>query len=317
MKSIGPIVESSEAFIISKMFHTTKNTILYIGKDDREIINIQNKLSWLLPNQKVLLYKAWDQIPYDNISPSKEVQTSRLKTLNYLNSNQRERKILLTTVNAIIQKIIPKNKLNESFFQISIYDKIEVNKLILLLVKLGYERTSIVRDKSEFAIRGSIIDIFLPQHNKPIRIDLFDNDIESIYEFDPITQKRIKKSHLENIILHPSCELIIEDNNIEIFRANFRLIFQDYRKSKIYEFFSNRKIPSGGEQYLPLFYKRMDTLFDYCENSKLILQNDILNLFEERIENLNDFYSARIQSNDEFYLKPTSLFVEENYFKNF
>ena len=115
MKSIGPIVENSEAFIISKIFHTTKNSILYIGKDDREIINIQNKLSWLLPNQKVLLYKAWDQIPYDNISPSKEVQTSRLKTLNLLNSNQRERKILLTTVNAVIQKIIPKNKLNESF----------------------------------------------------------------------------------------------------------------------------------------------------------------------------------------------------------
>ena len=186
MKSIGPVIDKTEAFIISEIFNNSENSIVYVGKNDREIINIQQKLSWLLPQQKILLYKAWDQIPYDNISPSKEIQTSRLETLFYLNSHTEEKIILLTTLNGIIQKTLPKNEIKKNFITISKNSKIQLDKLLILLVKLGYERSSIVRDKSEFAVRGSIIDIFLPQFDKPIRIDLFDNDIESIFEFDPI-----------------------------------------------------------------------------------------------------------------------------------
>ena len=87
MKSIGPVIDKTEDFIISEIFYKSDTSLVYIGKDDREIINIKNKLTWLLPDQLVLLYKAWDQIPYDNISPSKEIQTSRLETLFHLSSN--------------------------------------------------------------------------------------------------------------------------------------------------------------------------------------------------------------------------------------
>ena len=316
MKFLGPIVEKSESFIIGEIFRTSKNSLIYIAKDDREINDIYSKLLWLLPNKKILIYKAWDQIPYDNISPSKEIQTSRLNTLNYLNTYKEEQKILLTTVNAIIQKTIPKKILNEYFLNIVTNTKLNLSNLISSLIRLGYERTSIVRDKSEFAIRGSIIDIFLPQYKSPFRIDLFDNDIESIFEFDPITQKRTTKTSVENIILSPSSELIIDDKNLEIFRSKFRTNFDNYRKSQVYELFSNSGFPAGGEQYLPLFHDNMDTLFDYCENYHLLLQNDVLDLAHERIENLNDFYDARIQSNDKFYLKPEFLFIDSHSFKN-
>ena len=124
----------------------------------------------MLPNQLVLLYKAWDQIPYDNISPSKEIQTSRLETLYHLISNNEKKIIVLTTLNAIIQKTLPKHEITKNFITISKKSKIKIDKFLHLLIKLGYERTSLVRDKSEFAIRGSIIDIFLPQYDKPIRI---------------------------------------------------------------------------------------------------------------------------------------------------
>ena len=105
MKSIGPVIDKTEAFIISEIFHKGDTSLVYIGKDDREIINIKNKLTWLLPDQLVLLYKAWDQIPYDNISPSKEIQTSRLETLFHLSSNNENKIIVLTTLNAIVQKL--------------------------------------------------------------------------------------------------------------------------------------------------------------------------------------------------------------------
>ena len=314
MKSIGPVVEKTEAFIVSEIFKNSETSIVYIGKDDREIINIQKKLSWLLPKQKILLYKAWDQIPYDNISPSKEIQTSRLETLFYLSTHKEEKIILLTTLNGFIQKTLPKNTIEKNFITILKKTKLEINKILILLIKLGYERTSLVRDKSEFAIRGSIIDIFLPQFNNPIRIDLFDNDIESIFEFDPITQKRTSKINLESFTLNPSSELIIDEDNLKKFRTSFRSIFQNHRNSQVYELFSSGVIPAGGEQFKPLFYEKLETLFDYCENSQLIFQNDIIEIFDERIENLNDYYQARINSDDPFYLSPDFLFIDKNYF---
>ena len=315
MKSTGPVIDKTEAFIISEVFHKSDIPLVYIGKDDREIINIKNKLTWLLPNQKVLLYKAWDQIPYDNISPSKDILTTRLNTLFYLSSNKEEKIIVLTTLNGIIQKTLPTNEIKKNFFTISKKSKIEIDKFIFLLIKLGYERTSLVRDKSEFAIRGSLIDIFLPQFSKPVRLDLFDDYIESIFEFDQVSQKRIKESDIDSFTLNPSSELIIDKEKLEKFRANFRSLFQDYRKSLTYEIFSTGIIPSGGEQFIPLFYDKLETLLDYCENSKLIIHNDIMELYYERIENLNDYYEARINSNDPFFLKPNYLFIEKNYFK--
>ena len=91
MKSIAPVIDNTQAFIISELFQKSDNSLLYIGKDEREIINIKKKLNWLLSDQKVLLYKAWDQIPYDNISPSKEIQTSRLDTLFHLSSKNQSK----------------------------------------------------------------------------------------------------------------------------------------------------------------------------------------------------------------------------------
>jgi len=314
MKSIGPVIDKTEAFIISEIFNKNDSSLVYIGKDDREIINIKKKLSWLHPNLRVLLYKAWDHIPYDNISPSKEIQTSRLETLFYLSSIKETKIIILTTLNGIMQKTVPKNEINKNFITISKKNKFQIDKILFLLIKLRYERTSIVRDKSEFAVRGSIIDIFLPQFDKPIRIDLFDEDIDSIFEFDPISQKRVKESNLESFTLNPSSELIIDNENLEKFRAEFRSLFQNYRKSQTYELFSSGLVPSGGEQFLPLFYKNLETLFDYCENSQLIIHNDIIELFDERIENLNDYYEARSNSNESFFLKPQYLFIDKDYF---
>ena len=94
MKSVGPILESTEAFIINEFFKNSSDSIVYIGKNDREILNIYNKLLWLLPEVNILIYKSWDQIPYDNISPSKDIQISRLETLYYLDSNREEKKIV-------------------------------------------------------------------------------------------------------------------------------------------------------------------------------------------------------------------------------
>ena len=115
---IGPTIHKIEPFYIFDYFKKNNTSILYIGKDEREISSIQKKLNWLLPDTDVLLFKAWDQIPYDKVSPSKEVQIERLKTLKIL-SDSNSNKIILTTINSIIQKTIPNYLINENSFNLS------------------------------------------------------------------------------------------------------------------------------------------------------------------------------------------------------
>ena len=116
--TIGPSIHNVEPFFISQFYQNSNKSILYIGKDEREISSMEQKIKWLLPDVEILLFKSWDQIPYDNVSPSKEVQIERLKTLKIL-SNSKAKRIILTTINSITQKIIPKSIINSQLFKIS------------------------------------------------------------------------------------------------------------------------------------------------------------------------------------------------------
>ena len=306
---LGSVPLGSEAFAIAEDFINIDKSILYIACDDREIFNIKSKLKWLLPKTEILIYRSWDQIPYDNVSPSKEIQSERIKTLYNLSDNNK--KLIITSVNAIIQKTINKEFLNTNFIEIFINQKIDFNNLIFKLLSLGYERTSVVRDKTEFAIRGSIIDIFIVDHEHPIRIDFFDNKIESIYSFNHITQKRLNKLNNKKIIIYSSSELLLNEESIKLFRKNFREIFSNYRLSHIYHSFSEGIIPPGGEQFIPVFLNNMESIFTYLKNTQIILTNEFYNLLEVRIENIDDFFNARKNLNENFFLEPSNLYLSK------
>ena len=313
--TIGPSIHNVEPFFISQFYQNSNKSILYIGKDEREISSMEQKIKWLLPDVEILLFKSWDQIPYDNVSPSKEVQIERLKTLKIL-SNSKAKRIILTTINSITQKIIPKSIINSQLFKISKNQKFKFEDLINNLVLLGFQRTSLVRDKSEFSVRGSILDIFPNDRSKPIRIDFFDEEIETIFEFDPITQKRLKEinSDLEFNIIN---ELILNENNLNLFRKNFREIFPEYRNSQVYNLFSENIIPSGGEQFLPLFYDNLETLFDYIKDYTILLNDEFKNIFENRLENINDFYLARKNNKENFFLSPEFFYLNKEIFQKY
>ena len=308
---LSSIPIQAEAFAISELFNNIDNSILYISKDDREIFNIKEKIEWLLPKTEILIYRSWDQIPYDNVSPSKEIQSERINTLYNLSKNNNKR-IILTSINAIIQKTIDNNFLNENIIEITVNKKIDFNHLAIKLSSLGYERTSVVRDKTEFAIRGSIIDIFISNQENPIRIDFFDDTIDSIYSFDQITQKRLDKLNITPISINISRELILNQKSIELFRKKFREIFNNYRLSQIYYSFSENILPPGGEQFIPLFFNEMKTIFSYLDKTTIILSNNFSNMLELRLENIDDFYNARKDLKENFFLEPKKLFLTKN-----
>ena len=309
-KNLSSVLEGSESFVIAEEFINTEKSILYIARDDREIYNIKEKLKWFLPKVEILIYRSWNQIPYDNVSPSKEIQSERIRTLYQL--SKKNKTIILTSVNAIIQKTINKKILSNNFIEIHVNKKINFNSFIRKLSSLGYQRVSVVRDKTEFAIRGSIIDVFIVGHEKSIRIDFFDDKIESIYTFDNITQKRLDKFEGNSFFIYTSSELLLNEESINLFRKNFRECFPNYRLSKIYHSFSDSIIPPGGEQFIPLFLEKMESLFSFIDNTKIILTPFFNNLLELRIENIDDFYNARKDLNENFYLEPSRLYLSKN-----
>ena len=306
---LGSVPYGSEAFVIAEDFKKINKSILYIAKDDREIFDIKTKLEWLLPKNEILIYRSWDQIPYDNVSPSKEIQSERIKTLYHLTNNKK--KLILSSVNAIIQKTVDIKFLNKNFIEIYINQKIRFNDFISKLLLLGYVRTSVVRDKTEFAIRGSIIDIFIVDNEYPIRIDFLDDTIETIYTFDFITQKRLEKLDNKKYFIYSSSELPVNEDSIKLFRENFRKLFLNYRLSQVYHSFSECIIPPGGEQFIPLFLKNMESIFSYLENTQIILNSQFSYLLDSRIENILDYFNARKDLNENFFLKPSKLYFSK------
>ena len=307
---LGSVPDGAEPFIIAENFINTKNSIFYIAKDDREIYKINDKLKWLLPNIEILIYRSWDQIPYDNVSPSKEIQSERIKCLFQL--TKEKKRIILTSVNAIIQKTVNNEFIESNFIEIFTGKKFNFNNLINRLNSLGYDRTSVVRDKAEFSIRGSIIDIFIADINHPIRIDFFADTIESIYTFDPINQKRIKKLKKEKILIYSSSEILLSQSSIDLFKKNFRNFFSDYRLSHVYHSFNEGVMPPGGEQFLPFFLDKMQSVFSFSNNFEIILNKDFYPLLDIRLENINDFYKARKDLKENFYLEPSNLYFSKD-----
>ena len=117
---------------------------------------------------------------------------------------------------------------------------------------------------------------------------------------------------MEKIYINPSKEILITEKTIALFRENFRANFTDYRKSEYYHSVSEGMLPSGIEQFLPFFYKNLSTLFLFCNDYDFLLNNDFIELLKTRLENINDFYQARINSYDIYNIKPKELYLNYN-----
>ena len=201
-KLVGSVKKGCEFFYIASHLHNDDKSLLYVGRDDREIFNIKKKIKWLAPNVNALIYQSWDQIPYDKVSPSKEIQAERIKTLFDL-KKLKNKTVVLTSINALIQKTLNYDFLSKYFVNIKQGEEIRFDKLIKNLILLGYQRTSIVRNKSDFSVRGSIIDIFIPEKINPIRVDFIGDIIDSIQLLDVFLSY-----HIEGLIKVKSMDMV-------------------------------------------------------------------------------------------------------------
>lgn len=291
--------EGQDAHILAEMareLSRERKVLIHIAMDDTRAAGLLELFAYFAPDVEVVSFPAWDCLPYDRVSPNAEIVSERVNALSRLlewkASDKFLPRILLTTVNAATQRVMPMASLEKSGFSAKVGQRIALPALQDYLVGNGYLRTDTVREHGEFAIRGGIIDLFPPGEEMPVRIDLFGDEVESIRSFDAATQRTETKK--EAFSLRPVTEFFMDSESIQRFRAGYRESFGAViAGDPLYEAVSEGRRYNGMDHWLPLFFERMDTLFDYAPKSAVTMDQHALQAIGERHSQIKDFYEAR------------------------
>jgi len=268
--------------------------VLHVCVNDRGLEALANALPFFAPDAEVLRFPAWDCLPYDRSSPQPALMATRMETLATLASGPSLRpRIILTTANAIIQRLSPKNAMKQVAVSLRKGSKIAREELIEQLVAQGYRRVGKAMEPGEFALRGSIIDIMPPSAKEGIRVDLFGDEIETIRTYEPLSQ--LTQGHVDAVGLYPVSEVLLSEEAIAHFREQYREQFGAVTKDDpLYEAISQGHSYPGMEHWLPLFYESTSTLLDYCAPGTCVtLDSEAPIAVVERHESIMDYYQAR------------------------
>lgn len=274
----------------------TRQVVCHIASDDLRAATLKELIAFFAPEIEVVSFPAWDCLPYDRVSPNHEIVAERVNALSRLIDWRRSDKflprILITTVNAATQRTTPMAALSDAGFSVGTGERVKVAHLQDYLARNGYNRTDTVREHGEFAIRGGIIDLFAPGHELPVRIDLFDDEVETIRTFDPATQRTEGK--IDRFSLRPVTEFFLDEGSIAKFRSGYRESFGAVTGSDpLYEAVSEGRRYNGTDHWLPLFFDRLDTIFDYVPDTIISLDQHAQQAVSERLKQVRDFYEAR------------------------
>ncbi len=256
----------------------------------------------------VTTFPDWETLPYDSFSPHPDIVSERLATLYAL--PEQHRGLLIVSAPTLLQRLPPREYLYQSSLILKTGDTLNLDQMRTRLESAGYRCVSQVMEHGEFAVRGSLLDLYPMGNPLPFRIDLFDNEIESIRTFDTETQCSLET--LESIRMLPAREFPMHEAAIRTFRQRFRARFEgDPQNCSIYRDVSNGIAPAGIEYYLPLFLEQTCSLFDYLPADACMLQLDSTGSACEKFqEQLQERYEARRHNVERPLLPPELLFIE-------
>ncbi|MGF7161333.1 transcription-repair coupling factor (superfamily II helicase) [Rhodoligotrophos appendicifer] len=296
-----------------------RGPVLHLARDDQRMSELADQLSFFAPDIEVLKFPAWDCLPYDRVSPSAGAIAERISTLVALTKGFGARSVIvLSTANAALQRVPQPSTLAGASFRAAPGNVVDIAKLQAFLTQNGFSRTGTVMEPGEYAIRGGIIDIFPPGTDLPLRLDLFGDTLESIRSFDAKTQRSV--GQLKQIVLEPASEVLLMETTIARFRTRYTKTFGGQTAhDQLYEAISAGQRYQGMEHWLPLFYDRLATIFDYAKWSAVSLDHQVDESVAARRELIQDFYEARKQALEQATfgaapykpLEPNALYLTE------
>ncbi len=300
----------ADALALATAVQNGKHLWVVISKDYQTALRLEHELEVFIDSTAIpiLHFPDWETLPYDVFSPLPEIVSERLRTLVRL--PQINHGVLVVSIGALMHRLAPRQHILANSFAIEEGTRINLDSTRLQLEQSGYQCVSQVYQHGEFTIRGSIIDLFPMGSSIPFRIELFDDEVESIRTFDPETQRSVKK--VENINLFPAREFPFCDEAIRCFRREFRTRFPKASERNPLYLDVSKGIPLGGiEYYLPLFVNSTETLFDYLPNNVVVVSSDsTLDYVDKFYQEVERIFEQRRHDTDRPLLSPEEIFLK-------
>ncbi len=297
-----------DALALATAIKQEQHLWVIVTPDHQTALRLEHELAFFLDNSlPILLFPDWETLPYDVFSPLPEIISERLKTLALLPDTRSG--ALIVSVTTLMHRLAPREHVLAHSFAISVGSTLNLELSRLKLEAVGYQCVSQVYQHAEFAVRGSILDLFPMGSKQPFRIELFDDEVESIRSFDPDTQ--MSKEKIAKIELFPAREFPFTDAAIKHFRQAFREQFPESSpKNPLYVDVSKQIAPAGIEYYLPLFVDHTESLFAYLPKTALfVLPADFAATAQRFCNETEERFQQRKYDIDRPLLAPDRLFL--------
>lgn len=265
----APASPTALAWYLAQAARTHDAPVLVVARDNHGANQLEADLHTLLggdPSLPVVAFPDWETLPYDRFSPHPDIISQRLSALHRLPTLKRG--LVVVPVQTLLQQLAPRSYVIGGSFNLEVGQRLDLEAEKRRLESAGYRNVPQVMDPGDFAVRGGLLDVYPMGADEPLRVELLDEDIDSIRAFDPESQRSLDK--VEAVHMLPGREVPMDDASIARVLATLRERFDvDTRRSSLYQDLKSGLAPAGIEYYLPLFFERTATLFDYLPAGSL------------------------------------------------
>ena len=283
-------------WLMTDLARAAPRRAVFIATDEAEMRGVADTAHWFAPEVRVLTFPAWDCLPYDRASPSLRTTSERLATLSALQDKAAGPQLLVTTVNAASQRTLTPFRLRQLVARLAPGERIDRDDLAKLLQANGYVRSETVADAGDFAVRGSLVDLFPSGMDHAMRLDFFGDEIESVRTFDPADQRTIER--IAGFTLLPASESLLDEESIKRFRSRYREIFgATATGDPLYQAVSEGRRLAGMDHWLPLIEDKLATLFDHIGPDDIIVRDaGSPGAVDARFEGIADYHANRVRA---------------------
>ena len=301
---------SAAGLAIANAALTCDGPLVVVCNEAQHLHHVAAQLSFFLGDRAdipVYRFPDWECLPYDRFSPHPDIISQRLLTLYQLPLMKRG--IVILPVTALVQRVAPQEYVTGTTFVLAQGDELEIDAFTRRLSDSGYYTVAQVMSPGEYAVRGGLVDVFPAGMDHPFRLDLFDNEIESIRYFDCDSQR--SSENVSEIRMLPGREFPLDEQAVRRFRQAFRSQFEgDPQKCMMYREASMGLAPAGAEFYLPLFFDQTSSLFDYFDgNTTVIMEEGVLETAERLDAETLERYENALLDREWPPLPPAQLFL--------
>ena len=304
-------------WLLADLARAAAHRAVFIASDESEMRSVADTAAFFAPDLRVLTFPAWDSLPYDRASPSLRITAERLATLHALQDKGGQQQLLVTTVNAATQRVLTPFRLRALVARLAPGEQIDRSDLAALLQANGYVRAETVADAGDYAVRGSLVDVFPSGMASALRLDFFGDEIESVRTFDPADQRTTDR--IDGFTLLPASESLIDEASIKRFRARYRELFGAAATGDpLYQAVSEGRRLAGIDHWLPLLEEKLATLFDHLAPDDIVVRDTGTNgAADARFEAVAEYFANRTragsaESGSYRPLKETALYLSRD-----